>query len=327
MWNLAILALLTIYAYLYLKMVSDRNFLKIQAGSEKVRYEYGVLVLANESLDKENKELEGSLEGTIALYNITKDICKSLDEGKVFDNFFTQLKKYIEINDCKFLKSEADAVQYPGYDILPLDNVGYLAISRIREEDREKLAILAQQFLLGLKRAILYHKVQELAITDSLTKLFSRRYLLERLSEEVERAKKFNYNFSFLMLDIDHFKDYNDRYGHLVGDAILREVAYILKENTRQIDLAGRYGGEEFSAILTETDKNQAGYVAERIRLAIEQKVINAYDEHLKVTISIGIAVFPENASSSSDLVDKADKALYHSKQAGRNRVSFYSSR
>jgi diguanylate cyclase (GGDEF)-like protein len=201
---------------------------------------------------------------------------------------------------------------------------GYLLVSGIDEHDRDKFGILAQEFMLGIKRAILYQRVQEMAITDSLTGVFSRRYLMERFNEEVERSKKFNYNFSFLMVDIDHFKGYNDRYGHLVGDAILKEVARAIKENIRQIDLVGRYGGEEFSVILTETDRGGAEFAAERIRQAIEQKNIRVYDETLQATISIGIAIFPDNATDPGELIEKADQALYQAKQAGRNRVCVY---
>ena len=125
------------------------------------------------------------------------------------------------------------------------------------------------------------------------------------------------------MVDIDHFKDYNDRYGHLVGDAILREVSKTIKDNTRQIDLTGRYGGEEFSIILTETDKEQARFAAQRIREAVESKPIRVYDEDLKVTISIGISTYPLDAKNMQALIDKADSALYKAKQTGRNKVCF----
>jgi diguanylate cyclase (GGDEF)-like protein len=140
----------------------------------------------------------------------------------------------------------------------------------------------------------------------------------------MERSKKFNYRFSCLMIDIDHFKDYNDRYGHLVGDAILKEVSKSIKENIRQIDLIGRYGGEEFSIVLTETDKEKAQFVAERIRQAIEYKSIRVYDEDLKVTVSIGICEYPADGKNARELFDKADAALYQAKQEGRNRVCVY---
>jgi diguanylate cyclase (GGDEF)-like protein len=196
--------------------------------------------------------------------------------------------------------------------------------AKIKPEDSEKFQILSQQFLLGIKRAILYQKVQALSITDGLTGVFSRRYCLERFREEVERSKKFKHNFSFLMIDVDYFKNYNDKYGHLVGDAILREVAATIKENIRQIDLLGRYGGEEFILVLTETGSEQSKFVAERIRKAVEEKQIKVYDENLGITISIGVATFPKDAEVPQAIIEKADQALYCAKEAGRNRVCLY---
>ena len=155
-----------------------------------------------------------------------------------------------------------------------------------------------------------------MTITDSLTQLFNRRYFLLKLNEEFLRSKKYSYNFSFLMIDIDHFKELNDKYGHLAGDAILRESANIIKENIRQVDFMGRYGGEELSVILTETAKAQALQVAERIRLAVEAKRFFVYDEELRVTISIGIASFPQDSSETPTIIEKADQSLYLAKES-----------
>ena len=126
------------------------------------------------------------------------------------------------------------------------------------------------------------------------------------------------------MIDIDYFKDYNDRYGHIVGGAILRELAKTIQQNIRQVDLMGRYGGEEFSLILSETDKETVRFAAERIRRAIEDKRIRAYDEELKITVSIGISTFPFDGKDIKTLIDKADAALYRAKETGRNRVCIY---
>ena len=123
------------------------------------------------------------------------------------------------------------------------------------------------------------------------------------------------------MIDIDYFKDFNDRYGHIVGDAILRELSRAIQETIRQIDLIGRYGGEEFSIILSETDKDAARLAAERIRKAIEDRHIRVYGEELKITVSIGISTYPYDGEDIERLIDKADSALYQAKQAGRNRV------
>jgi diguanylate cyclase (GGDEF)-like protein len=144
---------------------------------------------------------------------------------------------------------------------------------------------------------------------------------LEKLEEEINRSKKFKLSFSFLMVDVDNFKKINDNYGHLVGDVILRGVSKSIKDSTRQIDFMGRYGGEELAVILTETDKEESLVIAERIRQAVESNKIAAYDESLNVTISIGISLFPADATEVLSLIDKADQALYQAKQSGRNKV------
>lgn len=328
MRELSVLILLVIFLYLRLRRIIDKRLNRVRGRYARAKDEHDRLASENTKMKQDNARLEKSLEETIAIYNITKDICKSLDENKVFDNFRDQINSYIQVSDCKLLKEDADLALYQDHTILPLNieknRLGYLVTSRIKEEEKDKFHILSQQFLLGINRALLYQKVQEMAIKDSLTGVFSRRYLLERLDEELERSRKFKYNFSFLMIDVDHFKDFNDHYGHLVGDAILKEIAAIIKEGIRQIDLVGRYGGEEFSIILAETDKDEARFIAERIRQAIEARVIKVYDENLKVTISIGISVFPDNADSAPLLIDTADRALYQAKQGGRNMTCVY---
>jgi diguanylate cyclase (GGDEF)-like protein len=304
------------------------SFIKTSKEYVRINNEYSALLTENTRLEQGNRDLEKTLEQTVALYDLTKQICKYLDEEKVFLNFKEELGKYIEVADCKFLKDSEDITLYNDYAILQLDidksPAGYLVAQITKEQDREKFHILGQQFLLGINRAILYRKVQELAITDTLSGVFSRRYYLERFREEIERSQKFNYSFSCLMIDIDHFKDYNDQYGHLVGDAILRELSKTIKENIRQIDLIGRYGGEEFSILLTETDKEQAKFAAERIRQSVESKYIQVYDENLKVTVSIGISTFPTDGKEMEALIDNADSALYYAKQTGRNRVGVF---
>lgn len=320
---------LSVSLYFVFKKALGYNFVKLKNNYERMRQEYAALLLENKNLKEGNADLDKISEETVALYNITKDICRSLDEDKVFANFREQITRYIKIDDCKFIKGPIEQVKGEAQTVvIPLNidrhQIGFLAVSPVREEDRDKFNILSQQFLLGLKRAILYQRVQELTITDSLTGAFNRRFLMERLSEEIGRSRKFNYHFSFLMVDIDNFKDYNDHHGHLVGDVILKEAASIIKQNIRQIDFLARYGGEEFSIILTETDRPAALFVAERIRKALEGQSIKAYDESLKATLSIGISIFPDNAAEVLRLIDTADQALYQAKSAGRNRICAY---
>jgi diguanylate cyclase (GGDEF)-like protein len=296
--------------------------------SERLTKELENLEDLKKRLNIENTQLNKIFSDTLGLYELTKDICKNLDEEKVFATFSQSLKKHISIGDCRYIKDSSDLAKYKEHSILPLSVeeghvVGYLAVDRISEADKEKFGILVQQFLIGLRRSLLYQKVQGMTITDSLTQVYCRRYFLERFSEELKRSKKNKLHLSFLMLDIDNFKQFNDRYGHLVGDAILRSVSKTLIDAIRQIDFIGRYGGEELSIVMAETDQEQAKFAAERIRQAIVDTAIKVYDEELKVTVSIGVVTFPDNAVSMQDLIEMADQALYLAKETGKNKVCF----
>jgi len=201
---------------------------------------------------------------------------------------------------------------------------GVFAIEGAQLDDMVRFLILGHQFAIVLERIRLYALVQKLAITDGLTNVFVRRYFLERLNEEMKRAGYLATNLSFLMLDIDHFKKCNDKFGHLVGDVALKRIADILKSNLRDIDIMGRYGGEEFSIMLPETTKEGAFVVGERLRKAVEKADIDAYDENIRLTISMGIATFPDDTNELSQLIDRADQMLYKAKEAGRNMVKVY---
>ncbi|HAZ09707.1 MAG TPA: hypothetical protein DCY56_01185 [Candidatus Omnitrophica bacterium] len=199
--------------------------------------------------------------------------------------------------------------------------VGILYIENISKIYFENFMILSGQFAIELQKVILYKKVQEMAITDSLTEVSTRRYFLESFRGEIRRSMRRKSSMSFLMVDLDYFKEKNDKFGHLVGDVILREIAKILKSNLREIDMIGRYGGEEFSVVLAGIDKVGAFQVAERLRSSIEHSVFKAYDEKVSSTISIGIASFPEDGVDENTLIESADRALYKAKEDGRNRV------
>lgn len=199
---------------------------------------------------------------------------------------------------------------------------GFLVVRHITPDDVERCGILISQFALAVRRIRLYERVQELAIRDGLTGLFVRRHFMSRLQEETARAARHDLSLSFLMVDLDHFKRINDTYGHLVGDTVLRELAALLKQQVRDVDLLGRYGGEEFGIGLLETEAAQALIVAERIRHAVAAAVFQAYDERLSLTVSIGIAAFPRDAADAAELVERADAAMYQAKSAGRNQIA-----
>ncbi|MFA5092945.1 MAG: GGDEF domain-containing protein [Candidatus Omnitrophota bacterium] len=328
MYYIIVFLVSTISLSMLLRQIFQGRIKYQQTKSERLIKELDNLTDFKKRLNSDNLQLNTIFADTLGLYELTKDICKHLEEDKVFTTFNQSLKKHISVGDCRYIKDSADLIKYKNHTILPLsveENqiVGYLAVDRIAEPDKEKFGILVQQFLIGLRRALLYQRVQGMTITDSLTQVYCRRYFLERFSEELKRSKKNKLHLSFLMIDIDNFKQFNDRYGHLVGDAILRSVAKTLIDAVRQIDFIGRYGGEELSVVMAETDRDQAKFAAERIRQAIADMTIKVYDEELKVTVSIGVATFPDNTANMQDLIEMADQALYLAKETGKNKVCF----
>lgn len=187
------------------------------------------------------------------------------------------------------------------------------------EEDLAVIEMVAAQAAMAIQKALLFQQTESLAITDGLTGLYTHRYFQERLAEEVRWAARYERSLSLIMVDTDHFKKYNDTLGHPEGDKLLKEVSALLQSYTRDSDLVCRYGGDEFTLILKDTDKDAAARTAERIRDAFQLRFGKLA---VKVTASIGVSNFPIDARTKAELVTAADTALYKSKQAGRNRVS-----
>lgn len=172
-------------------------------------------------------------------------------------------------------------------------------------------------------------RLEALAVTDALTRLFNRRRFEEVLALEVQRSQRTNLPLSLLMIDVDHFKHYNDTFGHQAGDEVLQTIATLVKRRIRATDTACRYGGEEFAIILPDTSKDEAMTLAEHLRHIVEAHPF-AYEEQQplgRLTISIGVATYPDDAKDGVSLVRAADQALYLAKQMGRNRVERASSR
>jgi diguanylate cyclase (GGDEF)-like protein len=168
--------------------------------------------------------------------------------------------------------------------------------------------------------------LRHLATTDGLTGLLVRRHFRAMMTREVQRARRFRRPLSIIMLDIDDFKQVNDRYGHPVGDHVLRVLSRIIRaRGARDHDLVSRYGGEEFVIGSLEADKRIAVAIAERLRQSVEQqKISGSKQSGLRVTISLGVASFPDDAESLDELIENADRALYHAKRSGKNHVGYF---
>ncbi len=287
------------------------------------------IIGAKDKAFAEKSKLEKEANQIFTLYEMTKDINRHFSETEALNIFKRKLKDNITIDDCQLvedLEEKESQFNIPeGHSVFVLKTkerrLGYLVYKGVPTKDQEKFAILAHQFALALRRIHLYKDIATMAITDGLTTLYTRRYFLERFDEEVKRAALRKIKLSFLMLDVDHFKMVNDQYGHLTGDAVLKEIGQIIRESIREIDIAGRYGGEEFCVVLPDTDLEGARLVAERIRRSAQDTLIRAYDASIRVTVSIGISCYPTDGKLLEELIDKADWALYRAKSQGRNAV------
>ena len=193
-----------------------------------------------------------------------------------------------------------------------------------REDERELVEYLAAQAATSIENVALHERAEEQAVTDGLTGLANRRHFEDRLVQEVERSRRAQVPAALLMIDIDDFKQVNDRYGHIAGDTVLREVAAAIRESAREIDLAARYGGEELALILPGADLEGAACVGERVRTAIETRKLPIRGEGgqpVFVTVSIGVAALGHGPEEASALVAAADEALYRAKRSGKNRT------
>lgn len=212
----------------------------------------------------------------------------------------------------------SQVIQEGAYDYLPKEIVSRESLSRSITNTMEKAR---------LKREIqkAQEKLKEMSIRDELTKLYNHRYFKEALETEVARAKRYETDLVLGMMDLDHFKQINDKYGHPAGDMVLSEIGKMLKEYIRQSDLICRYGGEEFAIILPNTRAENAQNVCERFRAMVAERLFEYHSMKFRITVSMGIASYSRSIDQSSmGLLRRADEALYQAKEAGRNRVVAY---
>jgi len=201
------------------------------------------------------------------------------------------------------------------------------AVNAFHIDELSLLQVISNIAAIAIRNASLYEITEELAVHDPLTGLLNRRTLEEQLENEWERSRRFDVPLSVIMIDVDHFKQFNDEHGHSVGDLVLEATARGLSDELRKVDTLGRYGGEEFLAVLPRTDLDQARAVAEKLRQRVAEQLVPRADggeEPLRITLSGGVACTTQDAPSSAGLLDMADYALLGAKQAGRNQVAVF---
>ncbi|MFH1594055.1 MAG: sensor domain-containing diguanylate cyclase [Candidatus Omnitrophota bacterium] len=273
--------------------------------------------------DKGSKlvEMAYSIKGDVVihdsyeLHRIPSDLIDIIFESR--NSVFLELKE--ELSGAGFDPALKNVLAIPL--IARKKIIALLLVKNTSRDQKDKFLILATQLALQIERIRLFENVERLSITDGLTGTYLRRHFMERFDEEVARTRESGLDLSFIMIDLDQFKKCNDEFGHLVGDVVLKDIADIVKKNIREIDFVARYGGEEFCVLLPEAKKESARNVAERIRKIIEGHTIRAYDESVKMTVSIGVSSFPSDSKDPKSLIENADRALYAAKRKGRNRV------
>ncbi|MGM0606934.1 MAG: GGDEF domain-containing protein [Candidatus Muiribacteriota bacterium] len=278
-------------------------------------------ISTSHNVDKEkikNLKINGK-DGIIGMILKNRSIITKDDIKKNFQ--LTELHKMdkVDIEIAAPVESEEGQV----YAVLVINKMK----SRITKEHIRMFSILLNISTLSLENSKLFKKVEFMANVDGLTKLYTHRFFQEYLTEELGRATRYKRPLAVIMSDIDHFKGFNDTYGHQIGDLVLENVAKVFKQSVRnKVDLVARYGGEEFIAVLPETDEKSAYIVAERVRENIENLVVKSEKgEKFKVTVSLGISGFPKDSTEKMELIKKADTALYYAKESGRNKVCIFS--
>lgn len=295
-----------------------------------IRAEAWSLLLVDEKEASLSSEMVmGSREDRLRSY--------SLKIGQGIAGWVVQHKRPVIVNDVKL-----DRRFDPGLDIVtgrrtrsilcvPLLSRGRIIgaaelINKRRggftREDLNMVTTLVEPGAIALENAMLYQRSAELTVTDDLTKLYNSRYLNVYLGREIKRSRRYGASVSLIFLDLDGFKRINDSHGHLAGSRALYEVGRVIQETVREVDVVSRYGGDEFTVILPQTDTSGAMIIAERIRAMLETEIfLTSLGIEAKLTASLGVSTFPDHGKTREELIQRADQAMYAAKDAGKNSV------
>jgi len=284
-------------------------------------------------IDEESNELK-IWNANDVTYEAAKDVTFKLGEG--ISGIVAQKGEAVLIQDVskddRFLYYKGKVSDIGSFMSVPLKlsdskiigvlNIHKKEINAFRETDKYFFNAIAENVANAIGRARIYEDVQKESMFDYLTRLHTRKYFIESAYREHSKVERYGGIFSIIMIDIDHFKYFNDTYGHLLGDEVLKKVAFLLEANVRQGDVVSRYGGEEFIILLPETDKDGATLSAQKLRTMVEKEVIlEVGNRSEKIAITAGVASYPEDGQTVAEIIAMADKFLYCGKESGRNRV------
>jgi diguanylate cyclase (GGDEF)-like protein len=315
--------------------ISDlKNLLQfiLSQAVEVTAAEKGSLMLYDLETDRLNIRVLAGMEDTAFQEKVNNNEieCRSFKPGEGIAGRVYMTAKPIVVNNIKdddvFIDSENSYVR--SIACIPMivynEVIGVINVTNkphgkeFTDEDVEMLKAVADQAAVAINKAQLW----DMAVTDSLTGLYVRRYFMVKLHEELHRAERYKNILSIVMADLDRFKNINDTYGHDAGDRILKAIGKFLQQNIRDVDVVGRYGGEEFVIMIPEAANDAARNLSERLRKNLSQM---KFEDLPPITISLGIATYPYDGKDAEDLIKKADAAMYAAKRAGRNQVAKYS--
>ncbi|MCI0455121.1 MAG: diguanylate cyclase, partial [Candidatus Dadabacteria bacterium] len=222
------------------------------------------------------------------------------------------------------LKEPTTPINQEGENTIGCIIMGRKGDKAFTKEERSLIETMSKEAANSISNSLTYLRAKELSIRDGLTGLYNRRYFQERLAQEIARADRFPEKLSLVLMDVDNFKHINDTYGHEAGDLILISLAQLISESLRRIDIAARYGGDEFAILLLHTNEKGSKTLGEKIKHKVEQSQLKFEGRELSVTVSLGIATSPETEPTMDDLIQRADRALYQAKRLGKNRTLHY---